>query len=104
MKTEILQKTFLSLTTGFAALFTLLVSASTAFSLTFTTIDPPQPTFTLALDINAPRDIVGNYVTADGKTHGFVLNKGTFTTIDVPGADLLSEANSMNDAGVIVGI
>ena len=84
MKTKILQKTFLTLTAGFAALLTLLVSASTAFSLTFTTIDPPGSTATLALDINARGDIVGNYLTADGKTHGFLLSNGTFTTIDVP--------------------
>ena len=86
MKTKILQKTFLTLTAGFAALLTLLVSASTAFSLTFTTIDPPGSTATLALDINARGDIVGNYLTADGKTHGFLLSNGTFTTIDVPAA------------------
>ena len=81
-----------------------LIPTIRASSLTFTTIDPPGSTGTLALDINAHGDIVGNYVTADGKTHGFLLSKGIFTTIDVPGAGLLSEANGINDAGVIVGI
>jgi probable HAF family extracellular repeat protein len=75
-----------------------------ADSLTFSTIDPPGSMGTLALDINASGNIVGNYLTADGKAHGFLLSKGTFTTIDVPGAGLLSEANGINDAGEIVGI
>jgi uncharacterized membrane protein len=82
----------------------LIPSSRASSTLTFTTIDPPGSTFTLALDINAPGDIVGNYATADGRGHGFLLSKGTFTTIDVPGAGLLSEANGINDAGVIVGI
>jgi hypothetical protein len=50
-----------------------LIPATRASSLTFTTIDPPGSTFTLALDINASGDIVGNYVTADGRTHRFLL-------------------------------
>jgi hypothetical protein len=58
METKNLQKTFL--TAGFAVLFTLLVSASTAFSLT------------LAIGINGAGQIVGDYMDAGGTLHGFV--------------------------------
>jgi probable HAF family extracellular repeat protein len=72
MKTKILQKTFLSLTTGFAALFTLLVSAPTAFSLTFTTIDVPGAAWAYAIGINNRGQIVGLSVDVSGTFHGFL--------------------------------
>lgn len=37
----------------------------------FTTIDFPNSTLTIARGINANGEIVGEYRTADGKTHGF---------------------------------
>jgi len=46
--------------------------------------------------------ITGEY-TAEGALHGFVLDGGTFTTIDVPGASFTSYASEINDAGEIVG-
>ena len=54
----------------------------------FTTIDVPGSTSTAA-NGNSTHEIAGEYVDADGKTHGFVLSKGVFTTIDVLGAGLL---------------
>jgi probable HAF family extracellular repeat protein len=72
MKTKILQETFLSLTAGFAALFTLLVSASRAFSLTFTTIDLPGAAWTHAIGINNRGQIVGLSVDNSGTFHGFL--------------------------------
>lgn len=36
-------------------------------------------------DINNRGDIVGNYIDAVGKQHGFLLRRGKFTNIDVPG-------------------
>ncbi len=102
MKTKILQQAFPRFAAGFVALFTLLVSASTAFSLTFTTLDFPDATSTSAVGINASGDIVGGYDDADGVGHGFLLAKGTFTTIDVPGATF-SAAHGINSAGKIVG-
>ena len=46
--------------------------------------------------------IVGEY-TADGILHGFLLDGGVYTTIDVPGATFTSYASEINDAGEIVG-
>jgi len=38
------------------------------------------------------------------KTHGFLLRKGDFTTIDFPGADVVStQARGINPQGDIVG-
>jgi hypothetical protein len=39
----------------------------------------------VANGINPEEDIVGFYDNATGR-HGFLLSKGAFTTIDVPGA------------------
>jgi uncharacterized membrane protein len=102
MKIKILPKIFLSLAAGFAALFTLRVSASTAFSLTFTTIDVPGATHTSANRINARGQIVGGYIDARGTGHGFLLDNGTFTLIDFP-VGLATDALGINAAGQIVG-
>jgi hypothetical protein len=51
----------------------------------FTTIEVPGSTYTAA-NGNSPNAIVGEFDDKDGITHGFVLNKGVFTQIDVPGA------------------
>ena len=42
---------------------------------TFTTIDVPGALFTLAAGINPEGDIVGQYMSADRTTHGFLLSK-----------------------------
>ena len=47
--------------------------------------------------------IVGDYGDAGGKSHGFVLDRGTFTTIDVPGATV-TLAQGINEPGQIVGV
>jgi hypothetical protein len=52
--------------------------------------------------INPQGDIAGSYIDSSGNTHGFVLSKGKFTTIDVPGA-VLTEASGINPRGDIVG-
>src|SRR5262245_28587878 len=52
----------------------------------FTTIDPPGSTFTQATGINAAGQIVGRYLNGIGSYHGFVLDKGSFTSFDVPSA------------------
>ena len=76
-------------------------AASPVFASTFTTIDLPGATDTLAIGINARGQIVGLYVA--GGTHGFLLDKGNFTTIDVPGAEA-TEAFGINARGQIVGV
>jgi hypothetical protein len=51
--------------------------------------------------VNDRGTIAGDYFDADG-THGFVLDRGGFTSIDVPGA-LATFAAGINDRGTIVG-
>lgn len=53
---------------------------------TFTTIDIPGAVSTDTYAINPRGDMVGLYVGADGRTHGFLLSEGEFTAFDVPGA------------------
>jgi probable HAF family extracellular repeat protein len=45
---------------------------------------------------------VGNWVDAEGKLHGFLLNMAGFTLIDIPNA-LYTEALGINNHGQIVG-
>ena len=51
--------------------------------------------------MNDAREIVGFYTLADGSAHGFMLSKGSFVTIDIPGAVQIL-LNRNNDAGTIV--
>jgi hypothetical protein len=56
-----------------------------AAGFTFTTIDPPGSLSTFAFGIDFQGDILGNYTASDGFDHGFLFQRGAFTTIDVPG-------------------
>ena len=57
-----------------------------------------------ARDINRSGEIVGFLVDSANKTHGFLFRKGEFTTIDFPGADVVStQARGINPQGDIVG-
>lgn len=57
-----------------------------------------------ARGINARGDIVGFYVDGAGIQHGFLLQDGTFTTIDFPVAGVrANSANGINAQGEIVG-
>jgi len=57
-----------------------------------------------ARDINRSGEIVGFFVDSANKTHGFLFRKGEFTTIDFPGADVVStQARGINPQGDIVG-
>jgi hypothetical protein len=59
--------------------------------------------------INAQRDIVGVYCDtapcrgASLDAHGFLLSRGVFSSIDVPGA-ILTNAFGINERGEIVGV
>lgn len=53
-------------------------------------------------DINNAGVIVGTYRNGTG-AHGFVLDGGVFTTVDVPGARFDTLLTGINDAGVLVG-
>lgn len=98
---------FCSLILASALLF--LVSASVAQSLRFAPIDVPCSACpggialqTIASGINPGGDIVGAYVDAVGGQHGFLLNRGQFTSIDFPGA-LATSANGISPSGDVVG-
>src|SRR2546427_9504195 len=55
-------------------------------SFVFSSIDVPGATFTQAFGINAGGEVVGFYIDATGKQHGFLRSGETFTSIDFPGA------------------
>ena len=50
---------------------------------------------------NSTHEIAGDY-DKDGVTHGFVLSKGAFTTVDFPGAKL-TQVNGINAPGRFAG-
>jgi len=76
---------------------------------TFTSVDVPGASNTIATGINARGSIVGIYYDTAGIEHGFLLKNGNFSTLDVPGSmvgvsgTLQTEANGINAAGQIVG-
>jgi uncharacterized membrane protein len=78
----------------------------------YSRINVPGSLETQAHGINARGDVVGAYVGADGTSHGFLLRKGVFTTIDVPidlpGATATAiatrGARSINARGDIIGV
>jgi probable HAF family extracellular repeat protein len=69
---------------------------------TYTTLDVPGATGTVASGINDAGQIVGGYTDASLGTHGFLKEGSTYTTLDGPGATYTA-ARGINDAGQIVG-
>jgi len=56
-------------------------------------------------DINPSGEIVGYYLDASNKNHGFLLNRKGFSPIDFPGADVVfTRAIGINPEGNIVGV
>jgi hypothetical protein len=55
-----------------------------------------------ATGINDRGSISGFYIDSAGKNHGFLLAKGTFTTLDFPGATL-TQAFGLNNEDDVVG-
>jgi uncharacterized membrane protein len=71
---------------------------------TFVTIAPPGSSESVAEDINAAGQIVGQYgIVPPGRDIGFLLSGGSYTPIDPPGSTGTSAATGINDAGKIVG-
>jgi probable HAF family extracellular repeat protein len=73
----------------------------------FTTLDVPGSSFpdqeVVATGINASGQIVGYYTDAAyAGTHGFLVDQGNNTTLDVPGS-IYTYAYGINDSGQIVG-
>jgi uncharacterized membrane protein len=66
----------------------------------FSTIDVPGATATAA-NSNSTHEIAGDFFDAHGKDHGFVLNNGVFTMIDVPGAvnTIIDGINALGQLG-----
>jgi probable HAF family extracellular repeat protein len=69
----------------------------------FTELDDPLgPDQTHPFGINDSGVIVGSYTDASGAGHGFVYDRGKFTTLDFPGSASTS-ATAINNSGTIVG-
>jgi uncharacterized membrane protein len=71
---------------------------------TFTSFDAPYgQVLTAPYAISKKGTIVGIYqLPQDGTNHGFVLDNGTYTQVDFPGA-VSTDLNGINDVGDIVG-
>jgi YD repeat-containing protein len=70
----------------------------------YRTIDVPGATRTEAWDITNRGDVIGYYSNADGRLHGFRLDKsGKYTKFDDPAGDLEDDLTGGNDHGVTVG-
>lgn len=65
------------------------------------TLDPAGGTE--ALGINNSGQIVGEYTDVNGNLHGYLLDNGTYYTIDIFGPDFQTEALGINNNGDIVG-
>jgi uncharacterized membrane protein len=50
------------------------------------TLDPPGSVASRSFGITDSGDIVGLYISADTRVHGFLLTRGVYTSIDGPGA------------------
>lgn len=94
----------------------ILTAATFAQNFSFVSIDVPCKDCpggiarqTAVGDINDDGEMVGNYVDAVGKQHGFLLRRGKFITIDVPGelvgstGTLTTVALGISPSGDIVG-
>jgi hypothetical protein len=77
------------------------LSNAYAASYTYTPLNYPGASETLAFGINDAGTIVG-YYKASGVYHGFSLNSGTYTSLNYPGASYTT-ATGINNAGTIVG-
>jgi probable HAF family extracellular repeat protein len=94
------RKPWKSLATVAFGLF-LSVPGLTQAQYSFTTIDVPKATATAA-NGNSTHEIAGEFDDSGGITHGFVLNKGVFTQINVPNvANTL--INGINALGQLAG-
>jgi probable HAF family extracellular repeat protein len=77
-------------------------AANMTRSYMFTSFGYPGAAGTDARAINGAGQIVGQWRTATGATHGYLLDDGVFRSIEVAGA-VGTSAESINDNGIIVG-
>jgi len=75
-----------------------------AGTFSFTDVNYPGASLTVASGINDSGQIVGYYSDTSGVGHGFLLSAGTYTTIDCPSPYTTSSlASGINSSGQIVG-
>src|SRR5262249_60746164 len=77
-----------------------LVAVSRADS--WTTIDYPGAAATAVWGINERGDMVGFWIDSDFNSHGFLLERGRFTSLDVPNATF-TQAADVSNRGVVHG-
>jgi uncharacterized membrane protein len=70
----------------------------------FTTIQIPGARQVQALGINDRGQIVGDYLAADGTTHGYLRDHGQITTVDGPAGAAGATVFDINDPGQMVGL
>ena len=68
---------------------------------TYTSLDYPGATSTVASNISESGLVVGYYMDGDGKEHGFVKDGETWTSLDYPGATF-TRAYDINDVGQVL--
>jgi probable HAF family extracellular repeat protein len=68
----------------------------------YTLLDVPGSRETIANGINNAGQVVGWYIDANSRAHGFLYRDGTYITLDPPGS-VYSLAYGINDLGQIVG-
>ena len=56
-----------------------------------------------ATDINDRQDVSGLYIDSNFRVHGFLLDQGTFKTLDYPGA-IATQAMGLNNREEVVGL
>src|SRR5215469_305896 len=98
------KKCFVSIASILFATTTLVIlpSAEPAEKPTFVSFDFPLAIDTEATAISPSLVIVGRYTSADKVQHGFMLDDGKFTSIDVPGSSY-TDITWVNARGTIVG-
>jgi len=70
----------------------------------FSTIDVPGASATLPMDINDHGQIVGVYGDSDSVPHSFLLEDGSFTTVEVPFPGVVfTDLEGINNRGQLVG-
>jgi hypothetical protein len=67
---------------GFAVLA---ICSAPAQSFNYASVDFPNAIRTRAWGINPGGVIVGDYLDSSSVSHGFLLSKGAYVTVDVPG-------------------
>jgi hypothetical protein len=87
---------------GLGAVLLLAGVSSGGSTFQFTSINFPGAVLTRAEGINPGGEVVGDYVDASGKRHGFLKSGGNFISINYPGA-LSTTATGINPGGDIVG-